>query len=160
MSEVRYGNMPLEGWNNVHNRIQLNVCPSSNVMLGYVKDYRDHPIRILVENGVRVTINTDDLLIFDSSIERKAKRTEKARSSWMRSGGSGWDTREIPKPPDSRQIIRAIRPHCFSMWFLNMRTDFLCQNHRYSEWIHFPVNPDTGKPQRKQAQPPVIRDML
>ncbi|MBP5728427.1 MAG: GNAT family N-acetyltransferase [Clostridia bacterium] len=53
------------------NRIQLNVCPSSNVMLGYVKDYRNHPIRVLVENGVRVTINTDDLLIFDSSIENE-----------------------------------------------------------------------------------------
>ena len=53
------------------NRIRLNVCPSSNVMLGYVKDYRDHPIRILVENGIQVTINTDDLLIFDSSIENE-----------------------------------------------------------------------------------------
>ena len=53
------------------NSIQLNVCPSSNVMLGYVKDYRSHPIRVLVENGVRVTINTDDLLIFDSSIENE-----------------------------------------------------------------------------------------
>ena len=56
------------------NHIQLNVCPSSNVMLGYVKDYRDHPIRVLVDNGVRVTINTDDLLIFDSSIENEYLR--------------------------------------------------------------------------------------
>lgn len=56
------------------NHIQLNVCPSSNVMLGYVKDYRNHPIRVLVENGVRVTINTDDLLIFDSSIENEYLR--------------------------------------------------------------------------------------
>lgn len=53
------------------NRIQLNVCPSSNVMLGYVTGYRDHPIKILYENGVKVTINTDDLLIFDSSIENE-----------------------------------------------------------------------------------------
>ena len=53
------------------NHIQLNVCPSSNVMLGYVKDYREHPIRILADNGVQVTINTDDLLIFDSSIENE-----------------------------------------------------------------------------------------
>ena len=53
------------------NRIQLNVCPSSNVMLGYASDYKDHPIRLLYENGVRVTINTDDLLIFDSSIENE-----------------------------------------------------------------------------------------
>ena len=56
------------------NHIQLNVCPSSNVMLGYVRDYGEHPIRILVENGVRVTINTDDLLIFDSSVENEYLR--------------------------------------------------------------------------------------
>ena len=53
------------------NRIQLNVCPSSNVMLGYAAGYKDHPIRILYENGVRVTVNTDDLLIFDSSVENE-----------------------------------------------------------------------------------------
>lgn len=53
------------------NHIQLNVCPSSNVMLGFAKDYATHPIKTLVENGVRVTINTDDLLVFGSSIENE-----------------------------------------------------------------------------------------
>ena len=53
------------------NHIQLNVCPSSNVMLGYAKDYEHHPIKALVDNGVEVTINTDDLLIFNSSIENE-----------------------------------------------------------------------------------------
>lgn len=53
------------------NRIQLNVCPSSNVMLGYAADYKDHPIKTLYENGIKVTINTDDLLLFDSSIENE-----------------------------------------------------------------------------------------
>ena len=53
------------------NHIQLNVCPTSNVMLGYAKDYEHHPIKALVENGVEVTINTDDLLIFNSSIENE-----------------------------------------------------------------------------------------
>lgn len=53
------------------NRIQLNVCPSSNVMLGYASDYKDHPIKVLYENGIKVTINTDDLLLFDSSIENE-----------------------------------------------------------------------------------------
>ena len=37
----------------------------------YAIGYRDHPIKILYENGVKVTINTDDLLIFDSSIENE-----------------------------------------------------------------------------------------
>ena len=40
-------------------------------MLGYAKDYEHHPIKALVENGVEVTINTDDLLIFNSSIENE-----------------------------------------------------------------------------------------
>ncbi len=53
------------------NNIQLNVCPSSNVILGFAKDYEQHPIKMLVENGVEVTLNTDDLLIFNSSIENE-----------------------------------------------------------------------------------------
>lgn len=52
-------------------KICLHVCPSSNVMLGYAANYKDHPIRQLYENGVPVTINTDDLLLFDSSIENE-----------------------------------------------------------------------------------------
>ncbi|MBO7451569.1 MAG: adenosine deaminase [Clostridiales bacterium] len=60
------------------NGITLHVCPSSNVMLGYAPSYKDHPIRILYNNGVRVTINTDDLLIFDSSIENEYLRLYRA----------------------------------------------------------------------------------
>ena len=60
------------------NNITLHVCPSSNVMLGYAPSYKDHPIKALYENGVRVTINTDDLLIFDSSIENEYLRLYRA----------------------------------------------------------------------------------
>lgn len=60
------------------NKIQLNVCPSSNVMLGYAKSYKEYPIRTLYENGVKVTINTDDLLLFDSSIENEYLRLYRA----------------------------------------------------------------------------------
>lgn len=60
------------------NRIQLNVCPSSNVMLGYAADYANHPIRTLYDNGVVVTINTDDLLIFGSSVENEYLRLYQA----------------------------------------------------------------------------------
>jgi len=52
----------------VENDIQLNVCPTSNVKLGCVPDIASHPIRILYDNGVRVTINTDDLVIFGQSV--------------------------------------------------------------------------------------------
>ncbi len=48
--------------------IQLNVCPSSNVALSVFASFRDHPIDTLVRAGVRVSIATDDLTIFGSSV--------------------------------------------------------------------------------------------
>ena len=63
----------------VENEIQLNVCPTSNVMLDAVTDLASHPIRTLFDNGVPVTINTDDLMIFDQSVSeeyRNLYRTE------------------------------------------------------------------------------------
>lgn len=48
--------------------ITLHLCPTSNVKLGYVSSYATHPIKHFVENGINVTINTDDRLIFGSSI--------------------------------------------------------------------------------------------
>ena len=55
----------------VENEIQLNVCPTSNVMLDAVRDLASHPIRILFDNGVPVTINTDDLMIFGQSVSEE-----------------------------------------------------------------------------------------
>ena len=52
-------------------KIQLNICPSSNVMLNIAKSYAEHPIQTLARNGVLITINTDDLLIFNNSIEQE-----------------------------------------------------------------------------------------
>lgn len=52
-------------------RIRLNVCPSSNVALGIVTDIMHHPIRTLVDNGVRVTINSDDPTIFGQSVSQE-----------------------------------------------------------------------------------------
>ena len=53
------------------NRIRLNVCPTSNVMLGITLSYRTHPIKELFHAGVPVTINTDDMLIFNQSVSEE-----------------------------------------------------------------------------------------
>jgi adenosine deaminase len=45
--------------------ISLNVCPESNISLKRVKSYKTHPIRILFDHGVKVTVNTDDVMLFD-----------------------------------------------------------------------------------------------
>ena len=50
------------------NKILLNVCPTSNIYLSRVEDYNVHPIKKLYHNGVKVTVNTDDMIIFDASV--------------------------------------------------------------------------------------------
>jgi adenosine deaminase len=46
--------------------ISLNVCPESNISLNRVKSYKTHPIRILFDHGVNVTVNTDDVMLFNA----------------------------------------------------------------------------------------------
>jgi adenosine deaminase len=53
------------------NQIQLNICPTSNVMLGLVENYSTHPIKLFYEYGIPVTINTDDLLIFNQTVSQE-----------------------------------------------------------------------------------------
>lgn len=48
--------------------ITLNICPQSNVSLMSVRSIKSHPIKKLVDYGINVTINTDDLLLFSSTI--------------------------------------------------------------------------------------------
>jgi adenosine deaminase len=50
------------------NRIRLNICPTSNVLLGRVESLSVHPIRKLYDAGVKVTVNTDDVLVFGQSV--------------------------------------------------------------------------------------------
>lgn len=51
--------------------VQLNVCPSSNVALGRVPGLREHPIRRLCDAGVRVTVNSDDIFLFDQTVSQE-----------------------------------------------------------------------------------------
>jgi adenosine deaminase len=51
--------------------IRLNVCPSSNVALSRVARISAHPIRRLVDDGVRVSINSDDPTIFGRSVSEE-----------------------------------------------------------------------------------------
>ena len=48
--------------------IPLNVCPTSNVRLGRAESYARHPIRVLYDHGVTVTVNTDDVIFFDQGV--------------------------------------------------------------------------------------------
>lgn len=52
-------------------QIPLHICPTSNVRLGRVEAYAVHPIRTLFDHGICVTINSDDIAIFDTSVSEE-----------------------------------------------------------------------------------------
>ena len=60
------------------NDIRLNICPSSNVSLRRTNNMENHPIRGISDHGVRVTINTDDILVFGQTINDEYKNLFKA----------------------------------------------------------------------------------
>lgn len=55
----------------VRHKIRLNITPSSNVLLSRVTDIKLHPIAKLYRAGVDVTINSDDILIFNSDVSKE-----------------------------------------------------------------------------------------
>ncbi|RKM54660.1 adenosine deaminase [Butyrivibrio sp. X503] len=62
----------------IDNHIRLNITPSSNYLLGRVENLKTHPIAELYRSGVDVTINSDDVLIFDSDVSKEYLRLYKS----------------------------------------------------------------------------------
>jgi adenosine deaminase len=48
--------------------IPLEVCPTSNVVLGNVPSFDEHPLLRLIDSGVVVTLNSDDPAMFHSNL--------------------------------------------------------------------------------------------
>ena len=78
LDEVQHGISSIQDKNVVRfladHCIRLNITPSSNVLLGRVALMADHPIGRLYRSGVDVTINSDDILIFDSDVSKEYLR--------------------------------------------------------------------------------------
>ncbi|BBZ10239.1 adenosine deaminase [Mycobacterium branderi] len=68
-------------------RIPLELCPSSNVHSGVVASIAEHPFDLLARARFRVTINTDNRLMSDTSMSREMHRLVEAF-------GYGWSDLE------------------------------------------------------------------
>ncbi|BCO37398.1 adenosine deaminase [Mycobacterium heckeshornense] len=68
-------------------RIPLELCPSSNVHSGVVDSIAEHPFDLLARARFRVTINTDNRLMSDTSMTREMHRLVEAF-------GYGWSDLE------------------------------------------------------------------
>jgi len=55
----------------IDHRIPLECCPSSNVQTGAVKSLASHPLKLYFDLGLRVTVNTDNRLITDTSVSKE-----------------------------------------------------------------------------------------
>jgi adenosine deaminase len=52
-------------------RIPLECCPSSNVQTGAVRDLTSHPLKLYFNLGLRITVNTDNRLITDTTVSKE-----------------------------------------------------------------------------------------
>ncbi len=52
-------------------RIPLECCPSSNVQTGAIRDLASHPLKLYYSLGLRVTVNTDNRLVTDTTVSKE-----------------------------------------------------------------------------------------
>lgn len=52
-------------------RIALECCPSSNVQTGAIRDLASHPLKLYKNLGLRVTVNTDNRLVTDTTVSKE-----------------------------------------------------------------------------------------
>jgi adenosine deaminase len=72
VSRVDHGNKSLDDESLVsylvENQIPLTLCPLSNQKLQVVPDLKNHPVRKMLQSGIRATINSDDPAYFGGYI--------------------------------------------------------------------------------------------
>ncbi len=57
-------------------QIPLEMCPTSNVQTKAVTSISKHPILTYLRSGLKVTVNTDNMTVSDTTIEREYQRLE------------------------------------------------------------------------------------
>lgn len=57
----------------VDKNITLEICPTSNIQTCICEGFADHPISKIYKKGIRVTINTDNMTVSNTSLENEYK---------------------------------------------------------------------------------------
>ncbi len=116
-------------------RIPLEVCPSSNVQTKAASSFETHPVDFYVDYGLRVTINTDNRLITDTTVSKE---------TWLCHKAFGWPLSTL------KEIIIA----GFKSGFMPYRekADLLAEVSAELAAIQAPTN---GKAAERQAERPV-----
>lgn len=120
-------------------RIPLEVCPSSNLQTKAASSWETHPVDFYVDYGLRVTINTDNRLITDTTVSKEL---------WLCHKHYGWSLAQI------KEIIIA----GFKSGFMPYRekADLLAEIVRELDTVHEPKNGKSVTPLGPGEQPPVV----
>lgn len=82
VNRIDHGNRSLEDEKLVEKivskQIALTVCPLSNLKLQVVDDLRDHPLKTMLDKGIKATINSDDPAYFGGYINDNFIKTAEA----------------------------------------------------------------------------------
>jgi aminodeoxyfutalosine deaminase len=54
-----------------HKQVPLEICVTSNVRTGVCADLREHPLKTLFDEGLMITLNTDDPAMFQTSLNKE-----------------------------------------------------------------------------------------
>ncbi len=82
VDRIDHGNRALEDQALVerlaHEAMPLTVCPLSNLSLAVVKDLADHPLRRMLDAGLKATLNSDDPAYFGGYVNQNYKAVQTA----------------------------------------------------------------------------------
>jgi adenosine deaminase len=91
----------------------FDVCPTSNIRLGVYPDFAAHPLRRLMQAGIRCTISTDDPLVFNNSVNDEYRALAAgmgfSRAELAQIAANGWavaDVAEAARTGHLREIDR------------------------------------------------------
>lgn len=107
-------------------RVPLEVCPSSNIQTKAAATWEAHPVDFFVDYGLRVTINTDNRLITDTTVSKEI---------WLCHKQYGWSLEQI------KEILVAGFKSAFISY--RERADLLTEITAELEEIRLPVGGDT-----------------
>jgi len=97
---VRAGEDPAVVALAVERGVTFDVCPLSNVGLGVVPTLAAHPIRALMQAGVRCTVSTDDPLVFANTLNGEyaalAAEASFSRAELAQLAVNGWAVADVP----------------------------------------------------------------
>lgn len=97
----------------VDRKVTFDVCPISNVKLGVYRDLSVHPLRDLMQAGVRCTLSSDDPLVFGNQVSDDylalAREAHFSRAELAALARSGWEVADVSAAERSARLAEIDR---------------------------------------------------